>query len=224
MAVAAHFCFVQNYSPDWKNILLHLGYLNSFFGYPYLNPIYWTLAIEFQFYLLISFIFPIINRAYGFMAVLLLCFAGLLIHHNIGLLHVFPIFGLGILYYLFRTGKINLYIYIFTTAISAVLAFYMTDLLQLGAALLALIILMLPLKGNRFISFFSKISFSLYLTHDIIGSNLVVVLARLFPKTIVFKGLIFLSCFTITVGFAYLFYIALERPFLLLSKRVKYGN
>jgi peptidoglycan/LPS O-acetylase OafA/YrhL len=33
-------------------ILLHLGYLNVFFGLPWINGVFWTLAIEFQYYLL----------------------------------------------------------------------------------------------------------------------------------------------------------------------------
>ena len=34
--------------------VLHLGYVNVFFGYPWLNPCYWTLAIELQYYLLVG--------------------------------------------------------------------------------------------------------------------------------------------------------------------------
>jgi len=41
-------------------ILLHLGYLNVIFGYKFLNPIYWTLAIEFQYYLLLGLAFPLL--------------------------------------------------------------------------------------------------------------------------------------------------------------------
>jgi peptidoglycan/LPS O-acetylase OafA/YrhL len=51
---------------SWKPILLHLGYLNAFFRAPWLNIVYWSLAIEFQYYLLIGLLFPLIrseNRA-----------------------------------------------------------------------------------------------------------------------------------------------------------------
>lgn len=37
-------------------VLAHLGYLNTFLGYQWLNPVYWSLAIEFQYYLLIGFL------------------------------------------------------------------------------------------------------------------------------------------------------------------------
>jgi peptidoglycan/LPS O-acetylase OafA/YrhL len=44
----------------WPQILLHLGYVNVFFGYPWLNSVFWTLAIEFQYYLSIGLIFPLL--------------------------------------------------------------------------------------------------------------------------------------------------------------------
>ncbi|QEK50322.1 acyltransferase [Pedobacter aquae] len=45
---------------DYFNLALHIGYLNSFFDHPWLNPVFWTLAIEFQFYLLMALIFPLL--------------------------------------------------------------------------------------------------------------------------------------------------------------------
>src|SRR4051794_4134300 len=46
------------------DFLLHLGYLDNFGFGTYYNVVYWTLGIEFQFYLLIAFIFPLlINRS-----------------------------------------------------------------------------------------------------------------------------------------------------------------
>src|ERR1017187_46026 len=41
-------------------VTLHLGYLNVFFGYPWLNPVFWTLAIELQYYLAVGLLFPLI--------------------------------------------------------------------------------------------------------------------------------------------------------------------
>jgi peptidoglycan/LPS O-acetylase OafA/YrhL len=44
---------------EWPRLLLHLGYLNSHFGYPPYNPVYWTLGIELQFYLGLALLFPL---------------------------------------------------------------------------------------------------------------------------------------------------------------------
>ena len=39
----------------------HFGYLNTFFQYEWINPVYWSLALEFQYYLLIGLCFPLLN-------------------------------------------------------------------------------------------------------------------------------------------------------------------
>lgn len=44
---------------DLEQTVLHVGYLNGLAGAPWLNPVFWTLAIECQFYLLIAVIFPL---------------------------------------------------------------------------------------------------------------------------------------------------------------------
>jgi len=43
--------------PGWRQILLHIGYLVSFSNYQWLSIVFWTLAIEFQFYLSFSLLF-----------------------------------------------------------------------------------------------------------------------------------------------------------------------
>ncbi len=50
-----HFTFSQ--------LALHLGYLNSVAGKPWINPVFWSLGVEFQYYLLIGCMFPLlVNR------------------------------------------------------------------------------------------------------------------------------------------------------------------
>jgi peptidoglycan/LPS O-acetylase OafA/YrhL len=46
---------------DWVRLLLHFGYLNAYFdGHAWYNPVFWTLAAEFKFYLAIGLIYPAI--------------------------------------------------------------------------------------------------------------------------------------------------------------------
>jgi peptidoglycan/LPS O-acetylase OafA/YrhL len=47
----------HEYKIDWWNVLGHIGYVNVLTGKPWLNVAYWTLAIEFEYYLLLSLMF-----------------------------------------------------------------------------------------------------------------------------------------------------------------------
>jgi peptidoglycan/LPS O-acetylase OafA/YrhL len=71
LALIAHYVWNSTYKADWVNIACHLAYLNNFVGGQYLNPEYWTLGIEFQFYLFLALCFPFFATklgpfAYGF--------------------------------------------------------------------------------------------------------------------------------------------------------------
>jgi peptidoglycan/LPS O-acetylase OafA/YrhL len=86
-----------NVSP--AQLLLHVGYLNSYFGYPSLSPVFWTLAIELQFYLLLAFTYPLVsNQSRGATVLLpatLACLA-LALPHDLLVLQYLGLFGLGI--------------------------------------------------------------------------------------------------------------------------------
>lgn len=66
------------FEPSFAQVALHLGYINAFFGYPWLNPVFWTLAIELQYYLLAGLLFPVVAHrsmivrasTFGFLAML----------------------------------------------------------------------------------------------------------------------------------------------------------
>jgi peptidoglycan/LPS O-acetylase OafA/YrhL len=222
LLLIVHSFVIPGFRPDWQNVAFHFAYLNSFFDKPYLNPVYWTLGIEFQFYLLIAFIFPLIIKKYGVLVILGLSVIPLLINvPAIRLSGFFPGFAIGICYYLIKKQSFD-YKLIATLVTLILLSFIIQGWLPTAAALVALCILMLPLRANKIVKFFSKISFSLYLTHDIIGSSYVVKIGSLLPKTVPMKGFEFLSGILISIGFAYLFYRLIEKPFFQLSKQISY--
>ena len=56
---------VRGFPPDWTAMQIagHLGYANAFLGLPWLNAPYWSLAVEFQFYILMGLALPVLMRA-----------------------------------------------------------------------------------------------------------------------------------------------------------------
>ena len=223
-ALLAYLSLIPTARPDWGNLASHIAYLNNFNGRPYINPVYWTLGIELQFYLFIALMFPFIASRWG--AWLLLAFCGLscLVHlPGLNLLAYFPIFALGVLYYLYRNAWLGSLAALFFMLPVAAMSYFAAGWMETAAALAALFLLWLPLKSNRVVRFFSDISFSLYLTHDTIGSNLVAYVGQMLPKSFLYKGAEFAGGILVSILFAYLFYKCVEQPFVKLSKRIAYS-
>ncbi|MDB5014375.1 MAG: putative acyltransferase [Daejeonella sp.] len=216
---------IRHYKVDWFNVLFHLFYLNNYFDKPFLNPVYWTLGIEFQFYLLVALFFPLFNKAWSKWTVLLIsCLPIVIPITGLSLLNFFPLFGLGMLCYMYLKGLIfKKDIWMFAIMISTV-SYYSLGWVQASVGLSAFIILFIPIKSNKLIKFLAKISFSLYLVHDIIGSRLVVYLGTVFPRSLLVKGLIFSTGIGVSLLSAYVFYLLVEKPFIKLSKRVVYAR
>ncbi|WP_316806870.1 acyltransferase [Pedobacter agri] len=97
----------EDFNINYFNLLLHLGYLNGFFGHGWLNPVFWTLAIEFQFYLLMELLFPMLHRTkkYVQISILVLLLVSAYFIKSAGFIfHFLPYFILGIILY-FRKIK-----------------------------------------------------------------------------------------------------------------------
>lgn len=211
------------YRIDTFNLFLHLGYLNNFFGEHYLNPVYWTLGVEFQFYLFIAVFFPLLKSAWGkyaLLALTILCSSWQGQHAT--LIGYFPLFAMGIYTFLYKREKIEIGEFLTLVLIVTLCSIYLLGLLQTSVGLFASALLLANLPKHKIIDWFAKISFSLYLTHDIVGSNLVVFLGQSLSKTLINKAFIFSFSFAITILFAYLFYLLVEAPFLRYSKKIKY--
>ena len=209
-----------------QNILLHLGYLPNFIDVPYYNPVYWTLGIEFQFYILIGLFFHFFNKKYSkYLLLLFSIVSSILKIESQTLLTHFPFFAIGMYIFLFNRHLINLKeLYIYLILISGFALSTTFSSLQVLAGGATGLLLLLQLPQYRIVDFFAKISFSLYLTHDLIGSKFVVYLGNLLPKTFEVKASIFLLGMFASIVFAYLFFLCIEKPFLKLSKKLSYAN
>ena len=106
----SYFVFQNTENINLKNLLFHIAYINNFLNGGYLSPVYWTLGIEFQFYILIGLIFPYLFYS-KYIAILMLLFLNVLSfywHPEFGfVLNFISFFTLGILAYMSKTSKIN---------------------------------------------------------------------------------------------------------------------
>lgn len=95
----------QPFSLDGPLLVLNALHLNALFELPFLNPVYWTLFVEWQFYLFFAVLAPWFFRLPSGARVsglLLLAVPALRIHEPLHFLHHMGYFGLGILLWMRR--------------------------------------------------------------------------------------------------------------------------
>lgn len=223
LAIASFYLLNETDKISWRSIIYHLGYLPNIIDIPYYNVVYWTLGIEFQFYILIGLFFQFFNKQYSKYILIVICIIlSFLNIKSTTLLTHFPLFAMGMYSFLYKRDLITMKELIFYILLISILISIFSSPIQSLAGAFTSFFLLLDLPFNKLINFFAKISFSLYLTHDLIGSKLVVYLGTMFSKNLEIKALIFLFGFFISVLFAYIFFILIEKPFLKKSKNLNY--
>ncbi len=204
--------------------LLHFGYLNAFFGYEWFNGVFWSLAIEFQYYILIGLLFPVLfHRNSRFRLAAIFGLAGVA-----ALSIIFPFGGLIVPYWpLFLLGIITLHKYlgllsplayvIVAVLLSVTMIPIVGALTAITASATALVIAYVRIE-SRILAFLGLISYSLYLLHSPIGESLLGTgMSRLNNPywTLV-------SAVAIIIPVATIYYWLVEKPSQKLSARFSY--
>lgn len=213
--------------PDFTatQLLLHLGYANAFFGYPWVIPVLWTLAIEFQFYLIIAVIFPLIASASSstrFAVFALMCVLGAVIQNESLVFRYLPLFVLGMITFTFRTGRMTTAVYVAWLAMAACAAIVVDGHAAAAVGMAtALGIGFVNLRRIAPLAFLGSISYSLYLLHVPIGGR-VVNLGSRFAHDTMSQVLVLALAVLASIGAAYAFHRVVERPAQRMAASLKY--
>lgn len=210
---------------SWKNIFYHIGYLNSFTKTAYINPVYWTLGIEFQFYILIGLLFPLVKRSVYFLTLFII---GLLLlnfmqvdNGNLIFAHT-PLFCAGILSYFIACSTLQSKWILICLLIATLLTIKLNQPEAIYVSLFTICVIGFPFRYNTFVQFFSNISYSLYLVHVPIGGRIINLSLR-FVKTDNQKYLAIAAAFITSIVAAYVFYLVVEKPAIKWSKQIRYA-
>ena len=215
----------MTYKPDWWNIIGHLCYLNAFTKQPWLSPVYWTLALEFMFYIILALFYPFITSSKKtVLFTTFFIFLSLSFTHNRVPYYLLErhtvFFTLGIALFLFHIKKISLFEYAFLTLSCFVVCFVLYAPLFFFVALASLLFIHFVGRIPQVFWALGTISYSLYLTHAIVASRFEALFVRLIP------GLSVSAKFTLglmgCIAFAAVFYYFIERPFQKISKNIGY--
>lgn len=168
------------YHIPWTQVGAHFAYINAFVGMPWMQMSYWSLAIEFQYYIFVGLCFPLFAWRARLAPVLILAlFATLatLAGRDGALLpHYLPVFAVGILTFRYTSLKAAP-LDTFAALLAAVGLSAWTNGVPHALLAAASCAAILFLHVNvRPLNWLGDISYSLYLVHVFIG-NLVFGLA-----------------------------------------------
>ena len=221
MAVSAA---VMGASPSFGALAAHAFYLNDLLGLPWLTEVYWTLAIEVQFYILVALVWRVVavGRSAPFVGLgLVTALATLLPWPDRSLPNYASYFLLGIAAFRWH-GEIGTRLVNGIVAGLAVLALGREDgIASACASILPLALLALPLSVPRWCRFLGDVSYSLYLFHLMTGATFLIALESLSLSPHIRAALVPLAL-AISVGTAALAFRWVEAPAMRWAKRFAY--
>lgn len=206
---------------DWKKFLLNATYLVPFTGERWIFSIFWTLAVEFQYYVLIGLLFVLMRdrtilRYMIYSVVLALSFV-IPIHYQTVLNHG-VYFLVGFQTFLFYAGRIRSGEF----GLSVFGALVFIGAFGPGPTLLPVALsvagILFVHQGRHVARFMGSISYSLYLIHGLAGAATALLTIGQFNNWIRFGLAVAVSIVSAT-----LYYRLIETPFLRMSKRIRYG-
>lgn len=214
-----------------QSILGNFLFCAPFFKTSWFNPVFWSLAIEFQFYILIGLLLPLIlNKKYKI--TLLISLPILLIGHNKpDFLDWFgwffghaSFFFMGISLFMKKEFLINKIQFSVLSIVVIGFCFYQNSTAQFTFGVLTFLFILLSVEIDyKFTNYFGKISYSLYITHWPLGIVAEFILKKIIPIHDDEIGkIILLIIYTImSIMFAHIFYKYIELKFLIFSKKLK---
>ncbi len=211
---------------SFSQILLHVGYLIPFFdqSYDWLSPVYWTLAVEFQYYILIALLYVPMMRYGLFMRLLIYtvsCVSSFLVGDTF-LPFWLPVFLVGIVLFLYKTKIIVLSEFVLVTLAMLIVCWFKCPHESLIFITLPVIVVLFSENLKvPVLHFLGKMSYSIYLIHAIIGISFMNVLSHHVNGTLQ-KILLVLVVLAISIVSSYVFYRILEKPSKALSSRISY--
>lgn len=205
--------------------IAHIFYFVPFSGYPFYDHVFWTLCVEFQFYLMIGLLYFLsdnsIYKTVFLIIFSLTCFIPLPKSYYL-LFTYAPIFALGISlvrFYQNRHWK--------NIILPSLLAFFIGY--RFGLSIFSLLVIssfiVLYFKtSSKPLAFLGDISYSLYLIHSLV-LILFVGLGKRLHFDLGHHQLFWLLLEVSTaIAFAFVFYILVEKPSLAMSKHIFYNK
>lgn len=203
-------------------ILSHFFYLTKILEMEWFNPIFWTLAIEIQYYLVLALAFPLLNseaRWKRALFILLLSASTWLLKDDRFITFYIGPFLMGFVLFYILIKKINMTECLLYALLASFNIYYFVGSHWLIASFFAVFFILYIQKTPRFMNNVGEVSYSLYLTHPLFGGLFIYFLlpyaGNLWLGYGVLAGAVIFS-----LCMAHFFYRFVERPAIEWSGRV----
>jgi peptidoglycan/LPS O-acetylase OafA/YrhL len=200
-----------------KAIFANLAFLVPYTHVEWYNFVYWTLTVEFEFYLVIGIIFPALVGKWNSWLQPLLILIILLTSFidGPGFFRFNSLFILGLLLYLLQAKVIRPWLFAFLTVWACITCYSKEGPeAAIVAVITASVIMMYHGPIPKSITWLGSISYSLYITHVPTGYFAEAIVKRIFPLEL--DGpmkIIFLFVYTgLSLFAAWIFYERVEKP------------
>lgn len=189
--------------------------------------IFWTLAIEFQFYIFIGLLFNVLfeKKFIGYFVAVFLA---------IGLVQYLPFKSIENFFHfsaLFALGGLTLFryqerigspLYFALLALFAGVAYVEIGWYEAAIGVATALAIYYLKVENGLTRFLGNISYSFYLVHAVIGTTCEFILIKFIPVGPVINRIaMLLICLSVAITGAYLFYLIVEKPFMRLANRLR---
>jgi|SRR5271166_2465228 len=208
-----------------RDLLLHFAYLNDLFHVRWVNVAYWTLAVEFQWYLLVGLVMPLLasGRKFARFAVTVaMLLAYYMLFWDRLVFHYLPVFLIGVFVFQYRARIIERGEML---GLIAVMVFAMSRISGWLVPLVAVptgLLIGFSNFENRTADRVGDISYSLYLLHLPIGVSVIGCLSHWLPFSSYFIGLLDVVGVAASMGAAWIMYQVIEKPSQELSSAIRF--
>ncbi|MGO9517038.1 MAG: acyltransferase family protein [Candidatus Korobacteraceae bacterium] len=166
------------------SLLAHFAYLNDLIHLPWVNVVYWTLAIEFQWYLLVGVMFPLLatrSKLARFAGLAGMMAAYFTVGHDRLIFHSIPIFLVGVFVFQYRTNLIALREMLGLIAVMVLAMIGPIGWIVAGVSVTTGMLIAFSTFHSRRMDRVGDVSYSLYLLHLPIGVTLIGCLSHWLP-------------------------------------------